>query len=180
MKKIIYIFLSSVIALTAISGCSDNSLKTNTEIVEKSKAIIKENIQLQDQLQSSEEKLQLLQETHDNELELRNLLDISFHAVIDNLENGNIENIKKNITNNISINKNKIINNSNKTEFILPKGKYYFRQRFFQLIEPNEINKFSTAYEIIIPKSDSLQVCYVDFIKVDGEWKLNSINIDAN
>ena len=127
-----------------------------------------------------EQKIQTLQEKHDNELELRNYLDLSFHVFIDNLENLHVDTLKKSVTSNLTIIDNKVLNNDSKTEFMLPKGKYYFRQRFFELVETEGRNKFNTAYEIIGTKSDSLQVCYVDFIKVDADWKVNSISIDIN
>jgi len=180
MKKFMSICLASLILLGGLSGCSDNPKKTNTEIAEKNRTIIKENLQLQEQLQAVEGKLQILEEKHDNELHLRNLLDISFHTIIEDLKRGNIDDLKKNVTNNITVNNNILVNNNSKTEFALPKGNYYFRQRFFHLDEAECTTKFTTAYEIIGVIGDELKVCYVDFTLVNGEWKLNSIGIDVN
>jgi len=180
MRRIFILCLSIFLICGVFIGCSIVSSKMSTASIEKNKSILQENIDLKEQLLAAEEKIQIIQEEHDSEIELRNILDLSFHSLMEQLENGNINDMKKLVTNNISIYNNKLVNNDSQKEFTLPKGKYYFRQKFFNLTNSNSISKFNVAYELHGTEAETLPVCYVDFILLNGEWKINMIGLDIN
>jgi len=157
---------------------------------------IRQNHRLNQGLISATNEIKEKQTLRVREKEVRNQLDVQFYEIITALKNCDIPRLKDMINDNINIIDNELVIEDGikdsllilpiaEKDFIQEKGEpslsipregYYFRQRYFNL-EDNG-NKFSTAYEIHIEGKDTVDVCYVEFVLSNGEWKLSSIAID--
>lgn len=138
------------------------------------------------QLSSTDEKI-VTDEYNNLESQEDNLLrrefESSFAKILHYIDTGNTEELKKIVTKNITVEKNKIINNrGSKKEFTIPEAKIYYLPRCYTYYKTQK--KFNIAYEMHvygnIEFSDKTEVLYVEFIDEDGTWKLNGMEIDIN
>lgn len=196
MKKLIIILCCSILLCGLFWGHSKTCNKTDTNnLITKLK---KENQKLKKQLQNGKKEIEenkALRQQFKNGMEevkssregnsLRLEIEKKFYHILRLMERGDIEELKTLVTKNIVVENHKIINQHGyKKEFSIPKGNTYYIPRYFSSNTENGVELFGTAYEIYHDDNSgyngSLQVLYVNFKRIDGEWTLDSMEIDIN
>jgi len=151
-----------------MNGCSkaENQKTIDTLKNEKIK-LINEKTQLSKEI-DSQNKL----------LDLRNFLDVKFYYLLFDFRHGSIDEVKKEVTSNITVYKDKLVSQSltETYDFKVPKDTMQFRERSFTLKNPQT---YEAIYEVWNYLGERLPECYVEYILKDNVWKLNSIFIDG-
>lgn len=157
-------FLPMLILLLFITGCTqlEHDLK-------------RENEQLKIKNQKLQEQLAEYEKTY----ELRNILDIKSRKIILALNDGNVDILKKEVDDNITVQKDKILieYEGHSTDFPLLDVDIKLetlRQRYYHLDDPG---KFVTGYELDGINDDRC-VLVLTFIEGPSGWKLNNIETD--
>lgn len=167
------ILICGILVLVVLLGGYYNKVNVKKEV---------KFAEIEKQLKNVQSELDSIKE----EKELRKVLESKLYRFIRYWENGNIEEMKKMVTNNVIVSKDKIINNYTKTELTLIPGNYFLEHNFSVKIDRDEVTYFETVYfmnydkRIDLPKEATPELShafFVDFALIDGEWKLNRMEI---
>lgn len=108
------------------------------------------------------------------EYDSRNLIDIKSRQIYDAFINQDIEYLKSEVSNSVKVENEKILfENGYVFSLGIKHENYVLRQRYYILNEDE--TKFETGYEILMENVEFVPVYNFEFIKENGEWKLNNI-----
>jgi len=191
MRKNTIILLSLILICGLFSGCSKATMKNGlnenssneliTELKQENKKFIEENKKLTEQLANAKKEVESTRKGNSLRLELER----KFHDILRLMKKEKVEELKALVTDNIVVEKGKIINQHGyKKEFIVPKKDTYYIPRYCSAVEENGEKRFNVAYEFFTDYDSeyksSKQVLYVTFKQLEQEWKLDVMEIDIN
>lgn len=171
VKKIQHFYLWIVILIFLMDGCSNSVDITNADI----KGV---NQKTTDELKNENNQLSKEIDNQKKLLDLRNFLDSNFYYLLHDMNDSKIDEIKKKVTPNITVYKDKLVSQSQNGSwnFKFPKDNVQFRERSFFMKNPQT---YEAIYEVWNYKEERLPECYVEYTLVDNIWKFNLIFIDG-
>ncbi|AHF07386.1 hypothetical protein [Desulfitobacterium metallireducens] len=165
-----------LICIITLAGCSNQ----NFELIKENTQLKTEMESLQQQVESTNNKVNQLEELY----ELRNILDDHLHKTLSALIKGDYEVAQKNMDSNIRIENKKVITKAGvgRFEFIIPDKSMRLRQRTFM---KDDKDNYTSIYEIYDAGylsgnkyDDRTYTLNVTYSQVNGEWKMSSLKID--
>ena len=197
MKKT-FIIIMLLIILTSFLGCTTKTpietidferieslelqiqeLKQVIEILTATNDFLaEENVSLHEEIEFIFEDMLLLQEKHQIEYDLRNILDIKTHRILKAMSIKDIDFLETVVASKVTVSENSLLADFGKWRevFDFPTELLNVRQRWFYLSEDKFT--FTSGYEIIMPSTERIDLLNFEFIFEDNEWKLNSIRTE--
>lgn len=140
--------------------------------------LAEENVSLHEEIEFIFEDMLLLQEKHQIEYDLRNILDIKTHRILKAMSIKDTDFLETVVASKVTVSENSLLADFDKRRevFDFPTELLNVRQRWFYLSEDKFT--FTSGYEIIMPSTERIDLLNFEFIFEDNEWKLNSIRTE--
>ncbi|MBN4056492.1 hypothetical protein JYT98_00275 [bacterium AH-315-K05] len=140
--------------------------------------LTEENVSLHEEMEFIFDDMLTLQEYYQKEYDLRNVLDIKAHRILQAMVAQDLTYLESVVAQKVTVYENYFSSDFGKRRetFDFPTAPLNIRQRWFSLSDDRAT--FNSGYEFIILGVERINLLNFEFIFEEGKWKLNSIRTE--